>query len=121
MIMTFNCPLYSRGDEVVRIEVIENTSQEKHTNRAPAKILIESYYHPLLKSLELSFLSNLGAVTVSLENLTTGEIQEYAGNSSIGAMVIPVVSNSEYRMDIVIENGRSYFAQFFAGENDMAY
>ena len=50
---------------------------------------------------------------MSLENLTTGEIQEYAGSGASGVMLIPIVPNCTYRMDIVTENGRSYFAQFF--------
>lgn len=90
----------------------------KNVNRAPAKPQIEGYYSSFTCSLELVFTSNIGMVTVSLENQTTGEIHDYVGTSFAGVMIIPVVPNSAYRMDIVTENGRSYFAQFLTGEND---
>lgn len=64
-------------------------------------------------SIELSFLSNVGTVLISLENKTTGETQDYVCNSSSGRMIMPVVPNSTYKMDIIVENGRSYYAVFF--------
>ncbi len=87
-------------------------------NHAPAKIQVECFYYSFSNSLELSFLSNLGAVAVSLENQTTGEIQEYVGNSTSGRMLIPVGSGSAYRMDIVTENGHNYYAVFFTSAED---
>lgn len=67
----------------------------------------------LTNSLELSFLSNLGTVDVVLENQTTGELQNYVGNSASGRMVIPVEPDTAYRMDITTENGHNYYAVFF--------
>ena len=70
-------------------------------------------YYSYLNNLELSFMSNVGIVTVCLENQATGEIQDYVGNSSSGRMLIPVGSDTAYRMDIVTENGHNYYAVFF--------
>lgn len=112
------CPMHSRGEDLKVIAVVEKQKPNTMTNRAPARVQVECFYYTFTSSLELSFLSNLGTVTVSLENQTTGEIHDYVGTSFAGVMIIPVVPNSAYRMDIVTENGRSYFAQFFAGEND---
>lgn len=111
----------SFADEVTKIIIIEKpivSEGNKNVNRTPAKPQIEGYYSSFTCSLELVFTSNIGMVTVSLENQTTGEIHDYVGTSFAGVMIIPVVPNSAYRMDIVTENGRSYFAQFFTGEND---
>ena len=63
-------------------------------------------------------MSNIGTVTVSLENQTTGEIQDYVGNSSSGRMLIPVGADFAYRMDIVTENGHNYYAVFFTSAED---
>ena len=48
-----------------------------------------------------------------LENQTTGELQNYVGNSASGRMVIPIEPNTAYRMDITTENGHNYYAVFF--------
>lgn len=117
-LLTFSSPLLYSQSEEVKIVVIENTNQKTHPNRVPAKSQVRCCYYSFTNSLELSFLSNLGTVTVSLENLNTGEMKEYVGTSSTGVMMIPVVPNSAYRMNIVTESGRDYIAQFFAGEND---
>ncbi len=117
------CPLLANicnndnGPVVVILKDKQTTGQTK-TNRTPARIPIECYYYPYASNLELSFLSNLGTVDVVLENQTTGEILDYVGNSALGRMVIPIESNSAYRMDIVTDTGRSFYAIFFAGEED---
>ena len=104
------CPMHSRGEDLKVIAVVEKQKPNTMTNRAPARVQVECFYYTFTSSLELSFLSNLGTVTVSLENQTTGEIHDYVGTSFAGVMIIPVVPNSAYGMDIVTENGRSYFA-----------
>lgn len=97
---------------VVVIVKDKQTTGHTQTNRAPVKVLVECFYYPSVDNLELSFLSDLGTVDVTLENQTSGEIQDYAGDSSIGLMVIPVSPNTAYRMDITTKNGRCYYALF---------
>lgn len=112
----------SKNDAAVRILLLDKfdkVADNKKANHAPAKTLIEGYYYSMTRSVELSFLSNLGAVTVLLENITDGDIQDYVGNSSNGRMMFPVVPNAAYRMTITTENGRTYYASFFTeSEND---
>ena len=62
--------------------------------------------------------SPLGTVNVVLENQTTSEIQNYVGNSSAGVMVIPVMPNSAYRMDIMTDSGRTFYATFSSRVED---
>ena len=111
----------SFAEEVTRIIISEGPATgegNKHVNRAPAKPQIEGYYYPFTNSLELVFKSNLGMVTVLLENQITGEIQDYVNNTSVGRMMIPVMSNSAYRVEITTDSGRTFYATFFSGVED---
>ena len=110
-----NFVMYSQNEDIKPIVVKEKTTQGTKENHAPAKVQVECFYYSYTNSLELSFLSNLGTVDVVLENQTTGELQNYVGNSASGRMVIPVEPDTAYRMDITTENGHIYYAVFFTG------
>lgn len=112
-LLTANFVMYSQNEDIKPIVVKEKTTQGTKENHAPAKVQVECFYYSYTNSLELSFLSNLGAVDVVLENQTTGELQNYVGNSASGRMVIPVEPDTAYRMDITTENGHNYYAVFF--------
>ena len=112
-LLTANFVMYSQNEDIKPIVVKETTTQGTMENNAPAKVQVECFYYSYTNSLELSFLSNLGTVDVVLENQTTGELQNYVGNSASGRMVIPVEPDTAYRMDITTENGHNYYAVFF--------
>ncbi len=112
-LLTANIAVYSQNEDIIPIVVKEKTTQGTKENHAPAKVQVECFYYSYTNSLELSFLSNLGTVDVVLENQTTGELQNYVGNSASGRMVIPIEPNTAYRMDITTENGHNYYAVFF--------
>lgn len=112
-LLTANFAMYSQKEDIIPIVVIEETKPNTKGNLAPAKVQVECFYYSYTNSLELSFLSNLGTVDVVLENQTTGELQNYVGNSASGRMVIPIEPNTAYRMDITTENGHNYYAVFF--------
>lgn len=114
-LLTANIAVYSQNEDIIPIVVIEETKPNTKGNLAPAKVQVECFYYSSINSLELSFLSNLGTLNVVLENQTTGEIQNYVGNSATGRMVIPVEPDTAYRMDITTENGRNYYSVFFTG------
>ena len=114
-LLTANFAMYSQKEDIKPIVVIEETKPNTKGNLAPAKVQVECFYYSYTNSLELSFLSNLGTVDVVLENQTTGELQNYVGNSASGRMVIPVEPDTAYRMDITTENGHNYYAVFFTG------
>lgn len=116
-LLTANFVMYSQNEDIKPIVVKEKTTQGTKENHAPAKVQVECFYYSYTNSLELSFLSNLGTVDVVLENQTTGELQNYVGNSASGRMVIPVEPDTAYRMDITTENGHNYYAVFFT-DND---
>lgn len=112
-LLTANFAMYSQKEDIKPIVVIEETKPNTKGNLAPAKVQVECFYYSYTNSLELSFLSNLGTVDVVLENQTTGELQNYVGNSASGRMVIPIEPDTAYRMDITTENGHNYYAVFF--------
>lgn len=116
-LLTADFAMYSQKEDIKPIIVKEETKPNTKENHAPAKVQVECFYYSYTNSLELSFLSNLGTVNVVLENQTTGEIQNYVGNSATGRMVIYVEPDSAYRMDITTENGHSYYALFYTGYN----
>ena len=112
-LLTANFAMYSQKEDIKPIIVKEETKPNTKGNLAPAKVQVECFYYSSTNSLELSFLSNLGTLNVVLENQTTGELQNYVGNSASGRMVIPIEPNTAYRMDITTENGHNYYAVFF--------
>ncbi len=112
-LLTANIAVYSQNEDIIPIVVKEKTTQGTKENHAPAKVQVECFYYSSTNSLELSFLSNLGTLNVVLENQTTGELQNYVGNSASGRMVILVEPDTAYRMDITTENGHNYYAVFF--------
>ena len=112
-LLTANFAMYSQKEDIKPIIVKEETKPNTKGNLAPAKVQVECFYYSSTNSLELSFLSNLGTLNVVLENQTTGELQNYVGNSASGRMVIPVEPDTAYRMDITTENGHNYYAVFF--------
>lgn len=112
-LLTANIAVYSQNEDIIPIVVKEKTTQGTKENHAPAKVQVECFYYSSTNSLELSFLSNLGTLNVVLENQTTGELQNYVGNSASGRMVIPIEPDTAYRMDITTENGHNYYAVFF--------
>ena len=114
-LLTANFVMYSQNEDIKPIVVKEKTTQGTKENHAPAKVQVECFYYSSTNSLELSFLSNLGTLNVVLENQTTGELQNYVGNSASGRMVIPIEPDTAYRMDITTENGHIYYAVFFTG------
>lgn len=106
-LLTANIAVYSQNEDIIPIVVKEKTTQGTKENHAPAKVQVECFYYSYTNSLELSFLSNLGTVDVVLENQTTGELQNYVGNSASGRMAILVEPDTAYRMDITTRTGIS--------------
>ncbi len=117
-LMSVSAAAYSQSEDIKTIIVIEETTSNTNGNRAPAKVQVECFYYSYTNCLEFLFRLNLGTVNVVLENQNTGEIQDYVANSSTGRIMLPVESDCAYRMDITIENGRSYYAVFYTGSDD---
>ncbi len=117
------CPSFANvlrgGDDPVKIVITEEQSVVDNTqiNRSPAKLLVECYYYPFTNNIEFEFLSNVGMVTVLLENQVTGEVQCHYMNSVSGRSVISVEPESVYVMNIITESERHYYAMFHSGSD----
>lgn len=116
--LAFSALMFSQRQDVIRIVIADNSQQDIIKNRMPSRLPMECYYYPTSNIIDLSFLYDVGIVTVLMDNWTTGIIQDYVANSSTGRIMIPVESDCAYRMDITIENGRSYYAVFYTGSDD---
>ncbi len=111
--------MYSQNEnDIVVIRVLEDSKPTTRTNRSVALCPVECRYHMMTSTLELSFRSDLGWACVTLDNLTTGEANEYSSNGTAGIMTMPVASNSCYTMSITTESGRSFKASFLTGDMD---
>lgn len=109
----------SNGDDTVIIIVLEDSKPATKTNRSSSLCPVECRYFTLTDMLELSFLSNLGHVLVTLDDMTAGETTTYSGNSASGMMVVPVAPSTCYTMSIVTDSGRTFRASFVtAGSAD---
>lgn len=115
LLLTFSSSLFSQNEEVIKITLIDKTENNSKVNHAPSRPQIECFYYYFSSIIEISFLSNLGSILISLENNNTGEMQDYVCNSSSGRMIMSVVSNTTYRMEIITENGHNYYTVFFTG------
>ena len=107
----------NNDNTIVVIRVIEDIVPETRTNRSVALSPVECRYYVFTGMLELTFRSNLGAVYVTLDNLSTGETCDYSGNS-VSGLAIPVSSDSCYTMTITTESGRVFHASFLTGNAD---
>lgn len=120
--LTLWCPmLANNGDDgpvkIIVTETVPSTGEKG--NHAPVRKVIECDYYPIINTIELTFIANLGKVSVILDNQKTGELQNYLGDSSFGKMIFPVMPDSYYIMDISTESGRSFKAIFHTTASDI--
>lgn len=116
--LAFSALMFSQRQDVIRIVIADSTQQDIIKNRVPSRLPMECYYYPTSNIIDLSFLYDVGIVTVLMDNWTTGITQDYVASSSTGRIMIPVESDCAYRMDITTGNGRNYYAVFFTGGED---
>lgn len=100
------------GDEDVNIIIVDpNDSGAEVIHRLPAQApvlcsLVEN-------SLEVTFLFNLGAITVEIENQTTGEYSQTVMNAVAGPMVFPISGNAGFwTITFTLSNGAVYYGEF---------
>lgn len=80
---------------------------------APALIPICAEYYPSLCSIVLDFRYDLGYVTVSLENQTTGATSQTVINAVQGPQFFPIAGDvGVYEITFTLSNGRVYVGTF---------
>lgn len=80
---------------------------------APALIPVSAAYYPSLGSILLEFRYDLGSVTVTLENQTTGVSSCSVINAVQGTQLFPISGNTGvYEITFTLSNGRVYVGSF---------
>ena len=100
------------GEEAVEIEVVKELP-DSPTLRAPAVIPIAGSYYPSLDTVYLTFLSDLGASTITVTSVSTGTIDNYIQNGA-GLCVIPLSTSGLTVIDIYSGDGHHYRTIFIA-------
>jgi len=100
------------GDEDVNIIIVDpNGPAAEVLHRSPAQApvlcsLAEGY-------LKVTFLSNLGSVSIEIENQTTGEYSQTVANAMAGPMVFPISGNAGFwTITFTLSNGAVYYSDF---------
>lgn len=112
------CHSQSNDDTIIVIRVLEDSKPATKTNRSSSICPVECSYYTLTDMVELSFSQNLGRVYVSLDNLSSGETNDYSCDSSLGLLRMPVTPDACYAMSITTESGRSFNASFVTVAQD---
>ena len=100
-------------DEGVEISIFFN-GDETVPKRTPVVIPITAYYYALSFCIEVRFIDNIGEVTVSMTNLTTGFLSNIMVNSNSGSIFL-FIPNSPglWQITFLTEGGAIYYGSFF--------
>ena len=109
----FSIAQNSGGDDHIEIVIGEGGVSGGPEIRIPVWIPIEASYSPSLSCLELSFSDNLGAVTVRIENLTTGANFQTVINAVQGSHYLPITGDAGvYELSFTLLDGHIYIGVF---------
>lgn len=99
-------------DQYVDFQIVAQDDISKHIYRAPVMIPVEGFYNSMLRTVHLSFEYDLGFITVSVENLLTGEFSIATVSSAMGVYDINIGSDSGiYRIIISTSSGQQYISE----------
>ncbi len=109
-----NTKALTLSDDVEVIEIdISYHLPENGPKRNPILIPINALYYVTFSYIDVSFTSNIGDVTITLTNQTTGGSTSMQSNSGFGGCLVPVTLGSGfYRISFVAQDGASYEGYF---------
>lgn len=82
-------------------------------HRSPGFVPIMATYYPSLSGIQLNFSLDLGAVTVVVENLTSGSISQTLIYAAQGTQFLPVSSISgSYGIAFILPDGHIYLGTY---------
>lgn len=100
-------PEDEEGEEIVII--INQDLSGNGTGRDILPVPINAMLFRLAGCIEVGFLSNIGEVTISLTNLTTGYVSSTVVNSEFGSIIIPFTNcPGIWRMGFLTGDGCAY-------------
>ena len=97
------------GDEIV---IINQNQSGDGPARDILPVPINATLFRLSCCIEVEFLSNLGEVTITLTNLTTGTVSSTVANSGSGSVIIPFLYTSGLWQIAIITDNSTYFGFF---------
>ena len=105
----FVMPSFSQNDyDVIEID-INYTPPVVGPVRYPVLVPITATYYVSLSYIDVVFTDNIGDVTITLSNLTTGGYVSSQINSGFGGALVPVTLGSgNYRIDFSSSGGNYY-------------
>ena len=110
-------PIYSYAqvipDDEEEIVIINQDQNGNGLGRNLLSVPIEATYFCTLSYVDVVFLDNIGIVTITLTNLTTGGAAVTQTDSGFGGCLVPVTLGSGfYRISFVAQDGASYEGYF---------
>ena len=110
-------PIYSYAqvipDDEEEIVIINQDQNGNGLGRNLLSVPIEATYFCTLSYVDVVFLDNIGIVTITLTNLTTGGTAVTQTDSGFGGCLVPVTLGSGfYRISFVVQDGASYEGYF---------
>jgi hypothetical protein len=102
----------STADDVVEITITENLP-DSNPIRFPSLVPLRAYYYVTGAFVDILFLDNLGEVTITLTNLSSGNFSSSLADSGFGGFFIPITLGcGNYRISFVSQGGASYEGYF---------
>lgn len=116
LLVSLPTSLYADGDDGEEGDPIDLTFEQQNgvpIGRSLGCLPMEAFYNAETGNLIVSFVQNVGNVTVVLTNMTTGAIASTVVDSSIGNCVLPVTGGSGlYRLDFLLSDGTRFYGYF---------
>lgn len=105
---------FADGDDTQTI-YIEQTGDFGDTPiiRSPGSIPIEAVYYPLISTIVVNFLNDLGSVSVEIENVTTGAYSQAMINATQGVHPFMISGTAGYwTITFTLLSGTQYVGEF---------
>lgn len=104
----------SGGDDPIGIVIGEGGNHSgAPSHHAPALIPIQAAYYPSLITIFVIFLSDLGSVSVEIENETTGTYSQQVVNTSYSPQPFLITGAAgHWTITFTLANGKVYFGEF---------
>lgn len=101
------------GGQEIEID-ITNNSPDTGPRRAPTIVPFTAFYYASQCCVALFFQYNIGEISITLTNLTTGNIISTNVNSQCGFITIPLYSDpGTWQIMVLVEGGGPTYSGFF--------
>lgn len=111
--LVYSGNVYELKDEEP-IVIIPAEQSFQHRPHSKAFVPFEANYNAGLASVQVYFIKDVGEVEITIQNLSSGEYDDYTINSKVGSIVLPISRDSgDYVIKFALQNGKQYIGEFF--------